>query len=173
MNHSNHRISRSIAYRCSYCHDTNVGCKAISSFETLTQTWGLARKCESFCFKCAAVPLETFELQGIELEEILVKRKKLARKRCRANNIQSSTLTSEKNIFINYRCSQCHGTQVGYTADSFFNVVTQAWELGGRYNSFCLECGEVPLEAYTLEGTELKNVLAKRETLYAQRAMGR
>jgi len=169
----NRRISRSIAYRCSYCHDTNVGYKAISSFDPPTQIWGLARKCESFCFKCGAVPLETFELQGIELEEILVKRKKLARKRRRANNIQRTTLTSEKNIFINYRCSHCHGTQVGYTADSFFNVVTQAWELGRRYNSFCLECGEVPLETYTLEGTELKNVLAKRETLYAQRAIGR
>lgn len=52
----NRRISRSIAYHCSYCHDTNVGCKAISSFDPPTQIWGLPGNANLFALSAVQSP---------------------------------------------------------------------------------------------------------------------
>ncbi|VFR81113.1 hypothetical protein ISE1_2703 [plant metagenome] len=73
-------------------------------------------------------------------------------------------MPSQTNIpLIAYRCSQCHGKDVGYDASSAFNEASQTWELGTEYDSaWCNDCGDVPIEIYHPQGDELQALVVLR-----------
>ncbi|MBN9142494.1 MAG: hypothetical protein BGP00_06090 [Novosphingobium sp. 63-713] len=74
--------------------------------------------------------------------------------------------------YLAYRCPHCGSDRCGNDANAGWDVVTQQSILLGEFdNQWCNDCGDVPLEEYTItDPVEIARIDAARADLTAKEA---